>query len=88
MNHGKLDRRHKGFSNFKYYVEFPYSKEIDNFVEQREWCWEQWGPSCEIDVWYKITKSNWAWCWIMDDYRKRLYFATDKEYTFWLLKWK
>jgi hypothetical protein len=29
-----------------------------------------------------------AWCWISDQYRIQLYFANEKEYHWFLLKWK
>jgi hypothetical protein len=86
MNKGKLDARFKGYDNFKYYTGFRYN-EMPKFDEIRQWCWEQFGPSCEITIHHKIPTANHTWCWILDDYRARIYFATDKEYQWFLLKW-
>jgi len=84
MKHIKLDRRMNGYGDFKYTARFMLT-EKDRFCEMREWCWEQWGPSREFNLW--SADKNPTWCWHMDDYRMQLYFATDKEYSFWLLKW-
>jgi hypothetical protein len=79
----KLDRRYKGYGNFKYAVEFRYKQE-DIFCERREWMWDQFGPSCEQEYW-KEGKS--CWCWINDDYRRRILFESEKEYNWYMLKW-
>jgi len=82
----KVDGRMNGHNLFKYYVSFGYNSH-QNFCDIREWCWEQWGPSCEFEYWSKINSTNGAWCWVSDKYTKRIYLATDKEGQWFLLKW-
>jgi hypothetical protein len=83
MKTGKVTRRHTGSSYFKFYASF-FFKEGQDFCAIREWCWSQWGPSCELEFW-RQGKAPWAW--INDQHRIRIYFETDKEYTHFLLKW-
>ena len=88
MRHNKLDRRYKGHGQFKYTVSFWLSKEYPKFCEIRNWCWQQWGSSAEVDIWIKnpaLQSPN--WCWVKDDYRVRIYLTSDKEYQWFLLKW-
>ena len=84
MRRMKLDRRMNGYGDFKYTVRFTFS-EREKFCEIREWCWEQWGASREFNLW-DATK-NPAWCWTMDQYRIQIYFASEGEYQWFLLKW-
>jgi hypothetical protein len=86
MNAKKLDRRHTGSAYFKYAVEFT-SKEGIEFCQIREWCWEQWGPSCEMEFFYKVKRDA-VWAWINDQYRIKIYFKSDKEYQWFILKWQ
>lgn len=86
MRKGKLDARYTGFDKFKHYASFRYN-EMEKFVEVRQWCWETFGPSCEMQIHHKLSTPNHSWSWILDDYRSRIYFATDKEYQWFLLKW-
>jgi hypothetical protein len=88
MRHNKLDRRYKGYGQFKYTVSFWLSKEYPKFCEIRNWCWTQWGPSSEVDIWERnpaLQSPN--WCWVKDDYKVRIYLTSDKEYQWFLLKW-
>lgn len=82
----KIDRRMSGHPDFTRCVEFNH-REFATFVEIRNWCWEQWGPSTELDIWYKIANKNPAWCWISDQWRTRIYFAGDKEAQWYHLRW-
>jgi hypothetical protein len=72
-----------GYGDFKYTAKFPF-KEKDKFCEVREWCWNQWGASRELNFW-DATK-NPAWCWT-SEYTIQIYFASDAEYQWFLLKW-
>lgn len=82
----RLDRRMKGYGDFEYKIE--YRKKIDrrDFVEQRNWCWEQWGPSCELENWDLAT--NPAWCWFNDEWGMKILLASEREATWYTLKWK
>lgn len=84
MRHRKLDRRMNGYGDFKYTARFTFT-EREKFCEIREWCWSQWGPSREFNLW--DNTKNLAWCWCMDQYRIQIYFASDSEYQWFLLKW-
>lgn len=88
MKTGKLDKRHNGHRDFKYYVQFS-SLEQQKFVEVRNWCWQTWGPSAELDILrYLQERHDMKWAWICDNYNIRLYLKTDTEYQWFVLKWK
>ena len=88
MRHKKLDKRYNGYGKFTYTVDFWLTREYPQFCEIRNWCWQQWGPSAEYDIWAKDPSLQSAsWCWIKDDYRTKIHLATDKEYQWFLLKW-
>lgn len=57
MKSRKLDRRHNGYDIFQYGVDFTNNEEL-KFCQIREWCWQQFGPSCELDIARKIKYSN------------------------------
>lgn len=86
MKSKKLDKRHKGYSQFKYSVDFSW-REKTKFCEVRNWCWEQWGPSCEINIAEELAEKP-NWCWLFDDWRCRIYFISEKEYQWFILKWQ
>jgi hypothetical protein len=82
----KLDRRHNGHEFFKYYVQFSFINP-EQFIEHRNWCWQTWGPSCELEFHSKQTiKPKWAW--LSDQYSIRIYLESDSEYSWYILKWK
>jgi hypothetical protein len=81
----KLDRRMSGHGEFTHYMEYR-PKEAAEFIKCRNWCWEQWGPSSELEFWYK-TKTNENWCWMVDQWRVRVYLRTEAEAQWFLLKW-
>jgi hypothetical protein len=87
MKTGRLDRRHTGHGNFKFYADFTMSI-AEDFVAVREWCWNNFGPSCEMDLWGRMKETrNPKWCWINDDYKMRLYFADDQVFNWFILRW-
>ncbi len=94
----KTDKRHTGHLQFKYYVEIKakeyneYKLVMEKFFELRQWCWETWGPSREVDQYSSIEGSwkedqNHAWSWVNDQYRARLYLGGKEEAAFFTLKW-
>lgn len=88
MKIGKLDRRHNGHLQFKYYARFL-TISMDQFCEVRNWCWQTWGPSAELDtIRYLEYGKDLKWAWICDQYNVKIYLATDKEYQWFTLKWK
>lgn len=82
----KLTRNFRGYNLYKYCVEFTH-KDGNKFCQQRNWCWEQWGPSSEIQFCEKSDNPNKKWCWIMDQHRIRIYLATNAEASWYSLKW-
>jgi hypothetical protein len=95
----KTDKRHTGSDRFKYYVDIKwtdYAKEhklvMEKFFEIRQWCWETWGPSREVDQ-YSSKEGSWtadqnlSWSWINDQHRARIYLGSKDEAAFFTLKW-
>ena len=56
MKAKKLDRRHSGYSMFKWAIDFSHKENLE-FCQIREWLWEQFGPSCELEFCYKFNKN-------------------------------
>ncbi len=94
----KTDKRHTGYLAFKYYVEIKtkewgeYNLVMEKFFEIRQWCWETWGPSREVDQYTNIegawtADQNLSWSWINDQHRARIYLGTKDEAAFFTLKW-
>lgn len=87
----KLDRRHSGNDRFAYRIEF-YPNQTKLFNQVREWCWDNWGSSCELDLAYDdgwISKKEIKWCWRFDESPRAifLYFKSDVEASVYSLKW-
>ncbi len=81
----KLDKRYAGYPEFKYFIDLPRTGEA-NFFTVREWCWTTWGPSKHWRDWSHgheyfatDTSQNSNWCWIDDDYRHRILFASQED---------
>ena len=87
MKHYKLDKRFKGYGNFKYSVDFNW-REKSKYLEVRNWCWDQWGPSSEV-AFLEDNQSlvSEGWSWDTSEFKNRIYLATEKEYQWFLLKW-
>ncbi len=81
----KLDRRMNGYGNFKYATKFRRRADQDKFIEIRNWCWEQWGPSCELEFWNE--QRNPAWAWAMTEFETKIYVASEKEASWFTLRW-
>lgn len=93
-----LDRRHSGYGVWKYYIERPYIKPLEQskviFYLWRNWCWEQWGCSKEleeytiVDLFDGIHCSNPKWCWTNDrSHGARIYFKDDGAAAAFTLRW-
>ena len=90
----KIDRRHKGYGKFNYFVSVPFSHSLlladreEIFCNWRIWCWNTWGPSCELAYHdgYK-TYSSKNWCWETSEYGMRLYLADELEASAFSLQW-
>jgi len=60
------------------------------YFEWRNWCWATWGPGIEREeaiVWASNYYQVGRWAWHVDQYSKRLYFATEKELNWFVLTW-
>lgn len=88
----KTDGRHVGNAIFRYMVLFAYkSNEAARYKEIsdiRQWCWEQFGPSCEYHEYVKIVEGglevNNKWCWLDSS---RILLISEKERNWFLLRW-
>jgi hypothetical protein len=89
----KLDRRHKGYSQFGYYITPVWSSTLADklkYFEWRNWCHVTWGAGIEreeIITWGKDYPHDLRWAWHNQDGNKRLYFATEKELNWFVLTW-
>ena len=81
----KLDARMKGYGDFKYAAKFRKSGDRERFIEIRNWCWETWGPSCELEFWKEDR--NPAWSWAVTEFEMKIYLDGDKEASWYTLKW-
>ena len=80
-----IDRRMNGYGQFKYFVELRKEYDRSAFIAIRNWCWEQWGPSCELEFYEEEVNPHWAWN--VTEFRTRIYIASDKEASWFMLKW-
>lgn len=84
----ELDKRYTGYRIFVYGIDFDRHAEFFNI---REWCWQSFGPGCELEYYYIYSrlpgKENVTWAWSKNDYRSRIYLQSDKELQWYLLKW-
>jgi hypothetical protein len=93
----RTDKRHTAYDKFKYYVEIKHDNWSERgdvrekFFELRLWCWDQWGPSREVDQYsldFKDTPDrNIHWGWLNDQYRARLYLGNHEDAAYFTLKW-
>lgn len=68
---------------------------IFNYVTLRNWCWETFGPSCEVDLVRRILNHKDVtvdfapkWAWKRDDSANAYYiYLTETAYTAFTLKW-
>jgi hypothetical protein len=80
----ELDKRYTGGNYFKYSIEFLY-QQGPLFCEVREWCWDTWGPSCELK--FIEDDKEYKWAWITDNHRTRIYFRDIEEVNWYKLRW-
>jgi hypothetical protein len=86
MKAKKTDARFSGYPNFKYHITFR-RMETEQYCNIRKWCWETFGASCELQNISRVTNPNMEWCWDSDEWKSRIYLATEKQYQWFLLKW-
>ena len=67
---------------------------IIKFNQLRDWCWDTWGPSCDLKDYDFIHENggnlNEHWCWSNeeDQKQKRIYLASDAERTWLETRWR
>ena len=99
----KANGKYKCFPEFKHviYVEKKTLKYIDpverkqRFFALREWCWETWGPSKELNDWLlarklpdeQLVSQNQHWCWQNDEYYSRIFLRDDPDLAWLMLRW-
>ena len=60
---------------------------LSNFIECRNWCWEQYGPGCEVWVAAEdIDHTTW-WAWVNDTYARKIYFKDETIAGMFSLMW-
>lgn len=89
----KLDARFRGYPDFQWMAEAPrygsWAQRVTIFSEIRRWCWENFGPSDEYDIWYYVGSEsrNPDWSWNFVNGKMRIY-LNDKSYSWAILKWQ
>lgn len=88
----RLDKRYNGHTKFKYSITptaVPLLEQRQEFQELREWLWENYGPSMELE-WSmslaRISQTEPRWAWDTEHHNRRLYIRGDEELTFLELK--
>lgn len=91
MRFQKLDRRHRGYLDFRWCIFFKQtSNHIEGYRQVRAWCWETFGASDEYEIWYRSPPDSrnekWAWDYFNQN-DLRIYLDEDS-YSWAILKWK
>lgn len=86
----KLDKRYDGNERFTHRVEFRggnRSQTLTQWVNTRNWLWEQYGPSAELFLarpeFFNDVQPKWAW-----DSEKSAIYLQQEALTMFLLKWE
>jgi hypothetical protein len=82
----KLDKRHSGGHRFRYSAVYTRA-DYKEFCAQRQWCWETWGPSVELEFYDRVETRNAQWAWVNDQFKMRICLAGEKEASHYLLRW-
>jgi hypothetical protein len=87
----KLDSRYNGYPRFRFFVDiaksttFTYNTRFQRYSDHlllRQWCHEQWGHSCEWDLYtYALHHDihNLHWCWDAKEHKSRILVAGQEE---------
>ena len=79
----ELDKRYNGHGEFKWAVD---NVSTAKMIEIRNWCWETFGPSDEVDNGIACTPGR-VWSWQHTQYITRILLKSDAEATLFKLKW-
>ena len=89
----QLDRRHRGYTLFTHYITPVWSQKLEDkikFFEWRTWCWTTWGPGMERDKAIEFGSNHYSvglWAWHTEQGARRLYFRSERELSWFILKW-
>lgn len=85
----KLDARFDAHNLFTHRVQFLYSTSIrEDYLQVRLWCWENFGPSCELKLIYWYPKPTPQWCFHAEVNERAYYiYLTEDARTHFALKW-
>ena len=87
----KLNARYRAYPNFKWAMNCGYViRNAAKFHEIRQWCWESFGSSDELDIWQNIDSEsrNTQWCWDYIDRSQLRIYLNEEAYEWAILKWK
>jgi len=92
----KTDKRFSAYPHFKYCITSISGR--SSYFELREWLWQAYGPSKELNEWTDdldsgkfhmygpITHHNERWCWNNDTYNRRIFLLGDEELVMFKLR--
>ena len=79
----RLDDRYKGRGSFEFFVE---ASKLSQFLEWRDWAIESWGNGIERD--FASVRPGILWGWLSDDgHHLRIYFKSEQEVNWFVLRW-
>lgn len=89
----KLTRQYTGHGSFSHVIDYTI-QDIIQYDQHRQWCWETWGPSCELEFslrFRRINPEGWnaKWAWLADTSfpKIRIYFGSEQEVAMFILRW-
>jgi len=95
----KLDKRYNGHEYFSF-MATPQNKHVNmnldtviHITEMRQWCWETFGPSCELSEYSMLVLHdmpvNPHWCWRnASQFRgPRILLATESDRNWFVIRW-
>ena len=96
----KLDKRYTGYQYFTYSVIAVWNPNwrdaadrVATFCEMRTWCWETFGPSCELSEFMKLANRedgvNPRWCWVhkYESTPARILINSEEDKNWFVLRW-
>lgn len=86
MRINELDGRFKGHQYFDYYASLNKYTELELFQEAREWCWNSFGPSSEVEIIMELKQQP-KWCWDFNLYHCRILFRDEATMNWFRLKY-
>jgi hypothetical protein len=78
----RMDSRYTGYPVYSHYAtiiseDFSvyHTPKYGQFHKLRVWCWDNYGPSCELSMWAQSKNSgvyNPHWCWMTEHGKLRI----------------